>query len=49
MVDTELEPAESGSLPPARASDWLIGGVILAEAALLTYVKLRSRFKKGSD
>jgi membrane protein len=45
-VDAELEPARSAGLPPARASDWLIGGVVLAEAGLIAYVKLRSRFKK---
>jgi membrane protein len=48
-VDADLEPAGSAGMPPARASDWLIGGVALAEAALFTYVKLRARFKKDSD
>jgi len=48
-IDADLEPARSAGMPPARASDWLIGGLVLAEAALITYVKLRSRFEKGSD
>jgi membrane protein len=30
-----------------RASDWVIGGLVLGEAALLTYMKLRSRFTRA--
>ncbi|MEO8256237.1 MAG: YihY/virulence factor BrkB family protein [Acidobacteriota bacterium] len=48
-VDADLDPARPASLPPARASDWLIGGLVLGEAAILTYAKLRPRFKKVSD
>jgi membrane protein len=29
-----------------RASDWILSGVVLAEAAALTYARLRSRFKR---
>ena len=45
-VDAELPPAEPVRPAPARASDWVLGGVVLGEAALLTYARLRSRFKK---
>jgi membrane protein len=45
-VDAELPPARPVQPAPARASDWVLGGVVLGEAALLTYARLRSRFKK---
>jgi membrane protein len=48
-VDAELPPARPAARvapPRPRPSDWIVGGVVLAEAALLAYVKLRSRFNK---
>lgn len=45
-VDAELPPAQPVQPAPARASDWVLGGVVLGEAAVLTYARLRSRFKK---
>jgi membrane protein len=44
-VDADLPralPAETRS----RFSDWVLSGLVLAEAAFLAYMKLRSRFKK---
>lgn len=47
VVDADLPPA---SVPVVRerqrASDWVLSGVVLGEAALLTYAKLRARFRK---
>ncbi len=44
-VDADLPPA--AALPrPARASDWILSGVVLGEAALLAYAKLRRRFNR---
>ncbi len=47
IIDAELPPA---AVPVARernrASDWVLSGVVLGEAALLTFAKLRSRFRK---
>ena len=31
--------------PPARASDWIVGGLVLVEMAALTYARLRSRLR----
>jgi membrane protein len=51
-VDRELLPAHAarvvaaGAARPMRATDWLLGGVALGEAALLTYARLKSRFKR---
>jgi membrane protein len=44
-VDNELPPARPVH-PRARVSDWIVSGVVLGEAAILTFVKLRGRFKK---
>jgi membrane protein len=44
-VDDELGHAEVMSRP-ARASDWILSGVVLTEAAVVTYIKLRSRLRK---
>ncbi len=41
-VDTDLPPAAA---PPPRASDWVVGGLVLGEMLLLAYVTLRSRFR----
>jgi hypothetical protein len=47
-VDNDLPPMNIGPRPRprARASDWIVGGVVLGEAAILTYARLRSRLKK---
>jgi len=49
-LDTFLPPARAAVPAPApaspRLSDWLLSGLVLGEAALVAYVKLRSRFKK---
>jgi membrane protein len=42
-VDNDILPAGP---PPPRASDWVLGGLVLGQAALLTYAKLRSRFQR---
>jgi membrane protein len=47
LVDAELEPAKPAAPPPARPSDWILGGLVLGEAALVTYAKLRARFKNA--
>ncbi len=46
-VDNDLPPVNSGPRPRprARASEWILGGFVLGEAALLTYARLRSRLK----
>jgi membrane protein len=42
-VDNELPPAMPPPPPRPRVSDWILGGVALAEAAVLAYAKLRNR------
>jgi membrane protein len=44
-VDLELPPAATPAPPPPRASDWIVSGVVLGEAVLMAYMKLRSRVK----
>jgi len=44
-VDKELEPAGPAPLRP-RFSDWVLSFLVLGEAAVLTYTKLRSRFNR---
>lgn len=44
-VDEELPPAHVVH-PRPRVSDWILSGVVLAEAAALAYAKLRSRFNR---
>ena len=44
-VDVELPPAVRPALPPPRATDWVIGGVVVGEAVLLAYMKLRAQFR----
>jgi membrane protein len=46
-VDTVLPPAQPAAPPQPRASDWVLTGVVLAQAALVTYNRLRSRFAKS--
>jgi membrane protein len=43
IVDDGLPPAPAPAAPPrpARFSDWLVTGLVVAEAALATYVKLK--------
>jgi len=41
-VDLDLPPAVARVPPPPRASDWIVTGVVLAEAVLLAYMRLRS-------
>jgi len=45
-VDVDLPPAPLGCPARARASEWILSGLVLAQAALITYVKLRSRFTR---
>lgn len=44
-VDDDLLPARPVRTRP-RASDWILSGLVLGEAAVLTYAKLRSKFNK---
>jgi hypothetical protein len=45
-VDTDLPPAQPAERRRPRPSDWILGGLVLGEAAVLTYARLRSRFKR---
>jgi len=45
-VDADLPPVVSTAPSPPRASDWLLGALVVGEAALLTYAKLRSRLRR---
>jgi membrane protein len=46
-VDGESAPvAGRHATAGTRPSDWVLSGLVLGEAAVLTYVKLRTRFKK---
>jgi membrane protein len=45
-VDVDLPPAVVPAPPPPRPSDWVIGGVVLGEALVLAYAKLRGRFNR---
>jgi len=42
-IDHDLPPAMPPPPPRPRISDWILGGVALAEAAVLAYAKLRNR------
>jgi membrane protein len=44
-VDVDLPPATPPVHPPPRPSDWIVSGVVIGEAALVAYMKLRSKFK----
>lgn len=44
-VDAEL-PATRPVTRDTRASDWVLSGLVLGEAALMTWARLRSRFAK---
>jgi membrane protein len=46
-VDDELPPLRPPAAPrPMRATDWILGGLVVGETALLAYAKLRARFKR---
>jgi len=45
-VDSELPAAVPAHARQPRPSDWVLSGVVLGEAAVLAYAKLRSRFNK---
>jgi membrane protein len=45
-IDAELPAAVPAHARQPRPSDWVLSGVVLGEAALLTYAKLRARFNK---
>ena len=48
-LDKGLPPARPAPPPPARPprlSDWVLSGLVLGEVALVTYVRLRSRFNR---
>jgi membrane protein len=44
-VDNDLLP-ERGAPERPRTTDWILSGLVLGEAAVLTYAKLRARFKR---
>ena len=44
-VDADLPRSVPAETRP-RFSDWVVSGVVLGEAAILAYMKLRSRFRK---
>ena len=47
MWTDDLAPAPPQARPARpRASDWVVSTLVLGEAALLTYVKLRARFRR---
>ena len=47
IVDAELPPATVPVGPPAtRPSDWVRSAIVFGEAALLTYARLRVRFRR---
>jgi len=47
-VDAPLPPAQPAPAPPRpmRATDWVLAGLVLGETALVTFARLRSRFKR---
>ena len=45
-IDAELPKDAPPRQREPRASDWILSGLVLGEAAALTYAKLRTRFKK---
>jgi hypothetical protein len=45
-VDADLRPVAASAPRPPRASDWILGGLFLGEAAIVTRAKLRSRLKR---
>jgi membrane protein len=47
-VDVDLPPIAPAVPPPPRISDWIITGVVLGEAIVMAYARLRGRFKRVS-
>jgi membrane protein len=45
-VDNDLVSTGPPARRSARISDWILGGVVLGETALLTYTRLRSRVQR---
>ena len=45
-VDVDLPPVSARAPRPPRPSDWIVGTLVLGEAAILTYARLRSRIKR---
>jgi len=45
-IDAELPPAQAPQPMRARPSDWVLSGIVVAEAALMAYAKLRARISK---
>jgi hypothetical protein len=45
-IDAELPTATPAHSRQPRPSDWVLSGLVLGEAAVLTYAKLRNRFKR---
>jgi membrane protein len=45
-VDSDLIAARTPEPVRPRASDWVMSGLVLSEAALLTYARLRARFRR---
>lgn len=45
IVDAEL-PTAPAAAPRPKASDWVLSGIVLGQAALLTYRRLRARVRK---
>ena len=48
-IDDALPPPSPAAPPRLRASDWILTGVAFGQAALLTYSRLRSRFRRLTD
>lgn len=46
LVDAELPPATPARPASHRSSDWVRSAIVLGEAALLTYARLRARGRK---
>jgi membrane protein len=45
-VDDDLPPVAQTAPRPLRASDWILGSLVLAPTALLTFNRLRSRIRR---
>ena len=39
-------PTASAAAARTRASDWLLGGLVLGEVAVLSYARVRALFKR---
>jgi membrane protein len=48
-VDAGLPPPSPAATPQLRASDWILTGLVFGEAALLTYSRLRARFRRLTE